>query len=131
MHIRALLIACLVVAASLMAWPANASAATSAVKVRLEGGPNFGTQAVTTSTSKTVTITNTGTTAASLGTISVTGQGFSLDFDSITCGNSLEPGTSCSYDILFTPPSAGTWTGVTDVGINNESTIIKLRGRGV
>jgi hypothetical protein len=121
----------LLVAALLLICAPQASAATSAVKVRLEGGPNFGTQAVTTTTSKTVTITNTGTTAASLGTISVTGQGFSLDFDSITCGNSLEPGASCSYDILFTPPSAGNWTGVTDIGINNESTIIKLRGRGV
>jgi hypothetical protein len=111
----------------------QAAAAPSSAKVSVERGGNFGTQAVGSTTSKTVTVTNTGTTVVYVGTVSVTSHdgAFFLDFSSNTCGGSLEPGESCSFDVLFTPPSPGTLSGWTDVGIDNESTIIRLRGRGV
>jgi Abnormal spindle-like microcephaly-assoc'd, ASPM-SPD-2-Hydin len=112
----------------------QAAAAASTVKINLDR--NFGTQVVGTTTTHTVTITNTGTTAVRFGTIGVTsGDGaFGFAFDSNTCFSPdalLDPGESCSFDITFTPLTTGTLTGTTDISVDNQSTILKLRGRGV
>jgi hypothetical protein len=112
----------------------QAAAAASTVKISLDR--NFGTQAVGTTTTHTVTIVNTGTTSVRFGSIGVSSNdgAFGFPFDSNTCFTPdafLDPGESCSFDITFTPLSTGTLRGTTDIAIDNESTILKLRGRGV
>ena len=114
------------------------AAASPTVKIRLDGGTNFGSHAVGTTTARTVTITNTGSSTVYVGTIGVSSNDGAFLYDNSgtnTChsgvGPYLEPGESCSYVILFSPQTTGTLTGTTDVGIDNESTILKLRGRGV
>jgi hypothetical protein len=112
----------------------QAVANASSIKISLDR--NFGTQAVGTTISHTVTIANAGITTVRFGSIGVSSNdgAFGLRFESNTCFSpdaSLDPGESCSFDITFTPLSTGTQEGTTDIAVGNSSTILKLRGRGV
>ena len=70
---------------------------------------NFGSQAVgTTSSARTVTITNIGSTLVTFTQISVTGD-FSIQ--TRACGASLGAGASCTVTIVFHPSASGNRTG--------------------
>jgi hypothetical protein len=68
---------------------------------------NFGTLKVGTSSTKTETLTNFGTTALNLTSITVIGTNAS-DFNSTpTCPSSLAPKASCTISVKFTPGATG------------------------
>jgi len=88
----------------------------------------FGSVATgTTSAAQAVTVTNSGTAAAPVGTIATTG-----DFSQTnTCGTSIAAGSSCTINVKFTPTTTGPRTGnltVTAAGITNT---VALSGTGV
>jgi len=84
----------------------------------------------TTSATQTVKLTNSGTAALSISSISITG-----DFSQTnTCGTSLAAGGSCALNIAFTPITAGTRTGtltIADNAANGNPQTVSLTGAGV
>ena len=75
----------------------------------------FGAQAVaTTSAPRTVTVTNSGTGAANLSSITTGSSEFAVQ--SSTCGASLAIGASCSVGVTFAPSAAGARTGSLSFG---------------
>jgi len=90
---------------------------------------SFGAQTVvTTSTAKSVTLTNNGTTTASV-TISSSG-----DFaQTNNCGGSLGAGASCMVSVTFMPTGVGTIDGAVTVvdSAANSPQIVNLSGSGV
>ncbi|MEU6345868.1 carbohydrate-binding protein [Streptomyces sp. NPDC046977] len=89
----------------------------------------FGGQELnSTSAAQSVTVTNTGGTAASISSVTAGG-----DFArSSTCGTSLAAGASCTIGVTFTPTATGTRTGTVTVTSNaaNSPTTIALSGTG-
>ncbi|MBO3751193.1 choice-of-anchor D domain-containing protein [Streptosporangiaceae bacterium NEAU-GS5] len=89
----------------------------------------FGSQALnTTSAAQNVTVTNTGTAAASISGVSVSG-----DFQQTnTCGTTLATGASCNVSVTFRPTASGTRTGTVTITSNatNSPTNIALSGTG-
>ncbi len=82
----------------------------------------------TTSAVQSVTVTNTGTAAASLSAIAATG-----DFaQTNTCGASIAAGAACTVGVTFTPTASGTRTGsVTITGnASNSPSTVSLSGTG-
>ena len=71
-------------------------------------GINFGDQKVgTTSAAASVTMSNVGTTAVTIGSVSLTGTNPG-DFDQTNnCGKSLGAHTSCTIQVTFTPTATG------------------------
>jgi hypothetical protein len=68
----------------------------------------FTSQAVgTTSAAQTISLTNTGAGALSIGSIAISGSYAETN----TCASSLPAGGNCSISVTFTPTSAGTLTG--------------------
>nr|WP_248002533.1 discoidin domain-containing protein [Streptomyces sp. RPA4-2] len=90
---------------------------------------SFPSQALNTASgARTVTVTNTGTAAASLSGITVTG-----DFSQTnTCGTSIAAGASCTVDVTFRPTASGTRTGDLSIAGNasNGTTTVALTGIG-
>ncbi|WP_433306461.1 choice-of-anchor D domain-containing protein [Actinoplanes sp. CA-030573] len=81
-----------------------------------------------TSASQTVTVTNSGTTAATVSGVTASG-----DFaQTNTCG-SLAVGASCTVTVTFRPTAAGTRTGSVSIAsnANNSPTVIALSGSGI
>jgi F5/8 type C domain/Pectate lyase superfamily protein/Abnormal spindle-like microcephaly-assoc'd, ASPM-SPD-2-Hydin len=75
----------------------------------------FEDQAVgSTSSSLPVTVLNSGTAAATMGSISATGA-FS---ETNNCGSSLSTESSCTVDVTFTPSASGTSTGTLSIPSN-------------
>jgi alpha-1,3-glucanase-like protein/F5/8 type C domain-containing protein/CARDB protein/ASPM-SPD-2-Hydin domain-containing protein len=75
----------------------------------------FGAQALaTTSAARTVTVTNSGTGAANLSSITTGNPDFALQ--SSTCGASLAIGSSCTVGVTFRPSAAGSRTGSLSFG---------------
>jgi hypothetical protein len=88
----------------------------------------FPTQALnTTSASQAVTITNTGTAAASVSGVSVTG-----DFTQTNNCGSIAVGGSCVVNVAFRPTASGTRTGTLSLtsNANNSPTTVSLSGTG-
>jgi hypothetical protein len=89
----------------------------------------FGNQNVgTTSGAQSVTVTNTGTSTATIGSVTVSG-----DFArTTTCGASLAAGASCTVSVTFTPAGTGTRTGVLSVSSNAAGSphTVSLTGTG-
>ncbi len=89
----------------------------------------FASQALnTTSAAKPVTVTNTGTAAASISGISVSG-----DYtQSNTCGSSIPAGASCTVNVSFRPTASGTRTGTLTVSgsATNSPLSVALSGTG-
>jgi len=89
----------------------------------------FGSQAPgTTSTAQTVTLSNTGTAAATSVGVSVTG-----DFaQTNTCGSSIAAGASCAVNVTFSPTTSGTRTGSLTVAssASNSPATVALSGTG-
>ena len=92
----------------------------------------FGTQAVNSSTTLPVTLTNTGQTALSIGTISIAGAN-SGEFSEVNnCPGSLAPTANCTISVTFAPTVKGARTGtltVTDNVAAGKSTVA-LTGTG-
>jgi hypothetical protein len=89
----------------------------------------FASQAVNTSSSpQTVTVTNTGSAAASVSGITTTG-----DFSQTnTCGTSIAAGASCTVSVTFKPTASGSRTGnltITSSAVNSPTTVA-LSGTG-
>jgi P pilus assembly chaperone PapD len=92
----------------------------------------FGDQAVgTTSTAKTVTLTNNGTAAYGITNIGTNG-GASEFAVSHNCGASLAAGLSCNIDVTFTPSDVGARTGTLTVTPTSGTPLtLALSGTGV
>ena len=77
---------------------------------------------------QSVTISNTGTAAAAISRVSVSGD-YS---EATTCGSSLAAGATCTVAVTFAPTAAGTRTGTLTVASNatNPSLTVALSGTG-
>ncbi|MCU1675526.1 MAG: coagulation factor 5/8 type domain protein [Frankiales bacterium] len=86
---------------------------------------DFGAQSTnTTSSARSVTVTNNGSSAATIGAPSVTGD-FAVSGN--TCGSSLAAGASCSVSVTFTPTAGGNRSGSLTVA----GSTVSLSGSGV
>ena len=104
--------------------------------ISLTGAPvSFGNQLVkTTSAAKTVTITNSGTSAIKMGTITLT-ETTDFTLATNTCpasGSNLNAGSSCTVSVTFGPKSTGPKHGSVVVNDNDPSSpqLIGLTGTG-
>jgi len=80
-----------------------------------------------TSAAQAVSITNTGTAAAAVSGLSITG-----DFSQTnTCGSSLAAGASCTASVKFAPTATGSRTGTLSVNAGGVTTPVSLSGTGV
>jgi len=90
----------------------------------------FGAQIVgTASLPQTVTLSNAGTTAVALNSITTSG-----DFTKANnCASSLAPGSSCAISVAFTPTAAGGRSGSLAISDSDPSSpqIVTLAGTGV
>ncbi|MBC3839933.1 choice-of-anchor D domain-containing protein [Streptacidiphilus sp. 4-A2] len=80
------------------------------------------------SATQTVSVSNGGSAAAAIGSVTATG-----DFSqSNTCGSSLAAGASCTVSVTFTPTAAGTRTGTLSVASNDPASplTVPLTGTG-
>jgi uncharacterized repeat protein (TIGR03803 family) len=84
----------------------------------------------TTSTAKTVTLTNSGTATLNISSITVSG-GFAIFAN--TCGATLAPGKKCKVSITFTPTQLGKLSGTLTFVDNapNSQQAVALSGKGV
>ena len=91
---------------------------------------SFGDLAVnSTSPAQTVTVTNPGDQAASVSSITASG-----DFaQTNTCGGALAAGASCTVSVTFTPTTGGTRTGTLSVASSAPSSplTVALTGKGI
>ncbi|MEV5750733.1 choice-of-anchor D domain-containing protein [Actinoallomurus sp. NPDC052308] len=116
-------------ASELEVYPSGSSSGGSATLSAAPTSLSFGSQAVnTTSAAKAVTITNTGSAAASLSSVVATGD-YSMTNN---CGSSLSAGASCTANVSFRPTASGTRTGTLTVNSNatNSPTTVALTGTG-
>jgi hypothetical protein len=97
----------------------------------------FGKVAVGSRKEVVVTLTNTGEGLVRVTSIGVSSDdgGFRLDFEAEGCVvTTLGPGQSCSYGIVFPPPTTGRLTGQSDVVYLSQDrgalVLIKLTGFG-
>ena len=89
---------------------------------------SFGTETVgSTSGAQSVTVTDTGSAAATITGITVTGP-FSQTH---TCGSSLAAGASCTISATFSPTVAGSASGTISVAGNAGTLTVALSGTGV
>jgi F5/8 type C domain/Pectate lyase superfamily protein/Abnormal spindle-like microcephaly-assoc'd, ASPM-SPD-2-Hydin len=101
------------------------SALTASPSSESFGNENVGS----TSSAQSVTVTNPGTTAASMSSIGVTGPFGETN----NCGTSLAAGASCTVSVTFTPTAAGAATGTLSVNSSapNSPLTVALSGTGV
>ena len=104
--------------------------------IELTGSPlSFGNQQVsTTSAAKSVTVTNAGTSAITMGTITLT-NATDYNISANTCpasGSKLAGGASCTISVTFGPKSTGSKRGSVVINDNDPSTpqLIGLSGTG-
>jgi sugar lactone lactonase YvrE len=93
---------------------------------------NFGTEPINSSTTKTVTLTNTGATELNISNIAITGTNAADFTQASACPNSLAGGGSCTISVTFTPGSKNTFAAgltVTDNTFSGNQTIL-LTGAG-
>jgi len=91
----------------------------------------FASQLVKTSSiAHSVTLTNTGTTALSISSISVNGQ-FHLS-SSTTCAGSVAPGARCIIAVTFKPQTMGAKSGTVSItdSASTKAQVIELSGQG-
>jgi uncharacterized repeat protein (TIGR03803 family) len=99
----------------------------------LPTGMSFGKQIIyTSSTPKTVTLSNTGDTLLAISDISLTPSG-SFAISSNTCGAKLAPGTQCKVSVTFTPNNLGNFSGTLTFTDNAPGSpqVVALTGSGV
>ena len=114
--------------AELEVYPSGGTTPNVAVLSANPTGLTYASQALnTTSGSQAVTITNTGTAAATVSGVSVTG-----DFQQTNTCTSIAVGASCVVNVTFRPTATGTRTGTLTVTSNaqNSPTTVSLTGTG-
>ncbi|WP_432889030.1 choice-of-anchor D domain-containing protein [Kribbella sp. CA-245084] len=86
------------------------------------------TQVGSSSSAQTVTVTNSGTTSASVSGVAATG-----DFSQTNNCSTLTVGASCTVTVTFRPTASGSRTGAVTVtsNANNSPTSISLTGNGI
>jgi hypothetical protein len=91
---------------------------------------NFGSLASGTTSSKTVTLTNTGNSSVSISSIALSGAGFSPT--SVALPLTLAAGQSTSFGVVFAPTAAGSLSGTATVVSNasNSPLVIAMTGAG-
>ncbi|MBS1850170.1 MAG: DUF4082 domain-containing protein [Acidobacteria bacterium] len=93
----------------------------------------FGNQARnTTSSARTVTLTNVGTTTLTGINISITGSSSTMFSQTNTCGTSRTAGTSCTISVTFRPTSTGSKSATLNI-VNSDPTSpqqVTLTGNG-
>jgi hypothetical protein len=93
---------------------------------------SFGTEPVNSSTTKSVTLTNTGATALNIANIAVTGANAADFMQASTCPASLAASASCTISVTFKPLSKNTFAAgltVTDNAFSGKLSIL-LTGTG-
>ena len=87
-----------------------------------------GTVVGSTAAAQTVTVTNSGTTSATVSSVAVTG-----DFNQTNNCTSIAVGGSCAVTVTFKPTAGGTRTGTLTVtsNANNSPTTVALSGVGI
>jgi hypothetical protein len=87
-----------------------------------------GTDVGSSSAAQAVTVTNSGTSAASVSGVSVTG-----DFSQTNNCSSVATGSSCTVNVTFKPSASGTRTGTLTVtsNANNSPATVSLTGSGI
>jgi hypothetical protein len=91
----------------------------------------FGSVNVGSTSDKTVNVTNTGNADLQLGTISVTGTGFSRNAGGCANNAVLAPQGSCTISVRFAPGSATLHAGTLSVPSNDGNVTVPLTGTGV
>jgi ASPM-SPD-2-Hydin domain-containing protein/centrosomal CEP192-like protein len=92
---------------------------------------SFGSATVGSSSSKTVTVTNTGTANLVITAINITGSAFTVP--GVTLPLTIAPGASYTANVVFTPQAVGSASGSASVVSNLASspTVVPLSGTGV
>jgi hypothetical protein len=93
----------------------------------------FAAQSVnTTSSAKTVTVTNNGSTALGITSILITGANASDFAQTNTCGASVSTGGSCTISVTFTPSATGSRVASISIASNANGSpqIVSLTGLG-
>lgn len=89
----------------------------------------FGSVNVNTSSDRTVSVSNTGGSPVTFGTISVTGAAFARNGG--TCSTTLNAGANCTVIVRFTPTSAGGFSGSLFIPSSLNNLTVPLSGTGV
>ena len=94
---------------------------------------SFGDQRVNTSSTKAVTLSNTGGSELSNINISITGANSNQFSQTNNCGASLAAGSSCTINVTFRPTTTGSMTATVTVADNasNSPQTVSLTGAGV
>lgn len=82
---------------------------------------DFGSLATHATTSQSITLSNNGTAALALGSVSISGTNASLFSESTTCGTALAVGSSCTFTVSFSPQSAGSYLAALNVPSNDST----------
>lgn len=82
---------------------------------------DFGSLATHATTSQSITLSNNGTAALALGTVSLSGTNASLFAEATTCGSTLAIGSSCTFTVSFSPQSAGSYAAKLNVPSNDST----------
>jgi pimeloyl-ACP methyl ester carboxylesterase len=92
---------------------------------------SFGIQAVgTTSSARTINVTNVGNVALSITSISVTGTNRANFVQTNTCGTSVAVGAACTVSVTFTPSAAGPRTAAVTLKGGAGTQTVTLDGTG-
>lgn len=90
----------------------------------------FGSVNVGSASDRTVTVSNTGTSNLGLGTLSVTGTGFSRQGGTCVNGQTVAPQASCTVIVRFAPVSAGSVSGNLSIPSDDRNVDVSLSGTG-
>jgi hypothetical protein len=82
---------------------------------------NLGSVQANSSSTGTVTVTNSGTAALTIDTLSITGTNANFFTDSTTCGSSLAIDASCTISVTFAPLVAGSYSATLNVPNSDSS----------
>ena len=91
----------------------------------------LGTQTLGTSGTLRMTVTNYGSTPASVGGVSITGSKASEFSQKNTCGSSIGPFTACSISATFSPTVQGGALATLNVTVSGTASVVNLSGTGV
>jgi len=97
------------------------------------GSLSFGNQPVgTTSATETATLSNTGTGALSISSLTITGANAGDFAQSNSCGSSLPAGSNCTLSVSFTPTASGSRTASVSIADNASGSPqkVSLSGTG-
>ncbi len=116
---------------SVVALGGTGAAATSPQLTLSAGSLAFGSVTVNTATTKTVTLTSSGTAALTVNAASITGAGYSII--SGTLPATLSPGQSMALTVQFKPTTTGSLSGQLTVSSNSSTgstSTVALSGTG-